>query len=399
MEYMGYIAIFVVGAVLGAVVVFLINRFHRKDMEKSFSALSFDALRKNSDEFLKLAYETLAKQTQTGVGELEGKKKLIDQTLEAIKGDLQKVEKLVTEFDGERKKAFGEVSKQLEFTAQQTGKLQETTGKLQAALGNTKVRGQWGERMAEDILQLVGFVENVNYTKQKTQEIAKTRPDYTFLLPQNLKVNMDVKFPLDNYLNYLNAEAETDRESYKQKFIADTRQKIKEVKTRDYINPEENTVDYALMFIPNEQVFCFVHENCGSIVDDALKDKVILCSPVTLFAVLCVMRQAVQIFTLESTAADILSLLDAFNKQWDLFKTSMDKMGKKIEEAQKEYNSLITTRSSQLERPLRKIEDLKLQKGIEVSLPAGNAELASLESAEDKEKLPASNDPPANRLI
>ena len=399
MEYMGYIAIFVVGAVLGAVVVFLINRFHRKDMEKSFSALSFDALRKNSDEFLKLAYETLAKQTQTGVGELEGKKKLIDQTLEAIKGDLQKVEKLVTEFDGERKKAFGEVSKQLEFTAQQTGKLQETTGKLQAALGNTKVRGQWGERMAEDILQLVGFVENVNYTKQKTQEIAKTRPDYTFLLPQNLKVNMDVKFPLDNYLNYLNAEAETDRESYKQKFIADTRQKIKEVKTRDYINPEENTVDYALMFIPNEQVFCFVHENCGSIVDDALKDKVILCSPVTLFAVLCVMRQAVQIFTLESTAADILSLLDAFNKQWDLFKTSMDKMGKKIEEAQKEYNSLITTRSSQLERPLRKIEDLKLQKGIEVSLPAGNAELVSLESAEDKEKLPASNDPPANRLI
>jgi DNA recombination protein RmuC len=399
MEYMGYIAIFVVGAVLGAVVVFLINRFHRKDMEKSFSALSFDALRKNSDEFLKLAYETLAKQTQTGVGELEGKKKLIDQTLEAIKGDLQKVEKLVTEFDGERKKAFGEVSKQLEFTAQQTGKLQETTGKLQAALGNTKVRGQWGERMAEDILQLVGFVENVNYTKQKTQEIAKTRPDYTFLLPQNLKVNMDVKFPLDNYLNYLNAEAETDRESYKQKFIADTRQKIKEVKTRDYINPEENTVDYALMFIPNEQVFCFVHENCGSIVDDALKDKVILCSPVTLFAVLCVMRQAVQIFTLESTAADILSLLDAFNKQWDLFKTSMDKMGKKIEEAQKEYNSLVTTRSSQLERPLRKIEDLKLQKGIEVSLPAGNAELASLESAEDKEKLPASNDPPANRLI
>ena len=399
MEYMGYIAIFVVGAVLGAVVVFLVNRFHRKDMEKSFSALSFDALRKNSDEFLKLAYETLAKQTQTGVGELEGKKKLIDQTLEAIKGDLQKVEKLVTEFDGERKKAFGEVSKQLEFTAQQTGKLQETTGKLQAALGNTKVRGQWGERMAEDILQLVGFVENVNYTKQKTQEIAKTRPDYTFLLPQNLKVNMDVKFPLDNYLNYLNAEAETDRESYRQKFIADTRQKIKEVKTRDYINPEENTVDYALMFIPNEQVFCFIHENCGSIVDDALKDKVILCSPVTLFAVLCVMRQAVQIFTLESTAADILSLLDAFNKQWDLFKASMDKMGKRIEEAQKEYNSLVTTRSNQLERPLRKIEDLKLQKGIEVSLPAGNAEPVSLESAEGEEGAPGSNDPQANRLI
>jgi len=399
MEYIAYIAIFVVGVILGAVIVFLINRFHRKDMEKSFSSLSFDALRKNSDEFLKLAHETLSKQTQTGVGELEGKKKLIDQTLEAIKGDLQKVEKLVTEFDGERKKAFGEVSTQLRLTAEQTGKLQETTGKLQAALGNTKVRGQWGERMAEDILQLVGFVENVNYTKQKTQETARTRPDYTFVLPQNLKVNMDVKFPLDNYLNYLNAEAETDRESYKQKFIADTRNRIKEVKTRDYINPEENTVDYALMFIPNEQVFCFINENCGSIVDDALKDKVVLCSPVTLFAVLCVMRQAVQIFTLERTAADILSLLGAFNKQWDMFKTSMDKMGKRIEEAHKEFNSLVTTRTNQLERPLRKIEDLKLSKGIELPALSDSAELVSLETTEGEGESPANNAQQTNRLI
>jgi DNA recombination protein RmuC len=103
-----------------------------------------------------------------------------------------------------------------------------------------------------------------------------------------------------------------------------------------------------------------------------------------------VMRQAVQIFTLERTAADILSLLDAFNKQWDLFKTSMEKMGKRIEEAQKEYNSLVTTRSNQLERPLRKIEDLKLRKGIEIPLPAGSTEFASLESAEGEAESPGS---------
>lgn len=390
MGYLEYIGIFILGAILGAAVVLLINRFHRRDMEKSFKALSLDALTRNSNEFLKIAHETLSRQAQTGVGELEGKKKLIDQTLEAIKGDLQKVETLVTNFDKDRKEAFGQVSKQLELTAQQTGKLQETTGKLQSALANTKVRGQWGERMAEDILQLVGFEENINYTKQKTQEIAKTRPDYTFLLPQDLKVNMDVKFPLDNYLNYLNAEAEADKESYKQKFIADTRSKIKEVKTRDYINPEENTVDYALMFIPNEQLFRFIHENCGSIVDDALKDKVVLCSPVTLFAVLCVMRQAVQIFNLDRAAKEILSHLGAVNKQWGLFRESMDKMGKKIEEAQKEYNTLVTTRSKQLDRPLRKIEELRQQKGIPASLPADADESLSLENGGgEDEPLPA----------
>ncbi len=384
MAYLEYIGIFILGAILGAVAVLLINRFHRKDMEKSFSHLSFEALRRNSDEFLKIAHETLSRQAQTGVGELEGKKKLIDQALEAIKGDLQKVETLVTNFDSKREKSFGEISAQLKLTAEQTGKLHETTNKLQAALGNTKVRGQWGERMAADILQLVGFVENVNYTRQKTQEIARTRPDYTFLLPQNLKVNMDVKFPLNNYLNYLNAESEADRETFKKKFIEDTRLKIKEVKTRDYINPEENTVDYALMFIPNEQLFRFIHENCGPIVDDALQEKVVLCSPVTLFAVLCVMRKAVEIFNLDRATKEILSHLDAVSKQWEMFKASMDKMGKKIEEAQREYNHLVTTRSNQLDRPFLKIEALRQRQGIEIALPAGDNEPVAMESGEDE---------------
>ena len=384
MAYWEYLGIFIAGIIIGAVVVLLINHFHRKDMEKSFKSLSFDALTRNSNEFLKIAHETLSKQTQTGVGELEGKKKLIDQTLEVIKGDLQKVEKAVQEFDSKREKTFGEVSSQLKLTAEQTGKLQETTSKLQAALANTKVRGQWGERIAEDILRLVGFVENVNYTRQKTQEIAKTRPDYTFLLPQNLKVNMDVKFPLNNYLNYLNADSDTDKETFKQKFLADTRQKIKEVKTRDYINPEENTVDYALMFIPNEQLFRFIHESCDSILDDALKDKVVLCSPITLFAVLCVMRQAVEIFNLDRTAKEILSLLGAVNKQWMSFKESMERMGKKIKDAQEEYNTLVSTRSNQLDRPFRKIEDLRQQKGIEVALPIGDNDTMAIESSGDE---------------
>ena len=60
--------------------------------------------------------------------------------------------------------------------------------------------------MAEDVLRLSGFIEGVNYLKQKTLETAAGRPDYTFPLPQGRKVNMDVKFPLDNYVRFLEAE-------------------------------------------------------------------------------------------------------------------------------------------------------------------------------------------------
>ncbi|MFH0896703.1 MAG: DNA recombination protein RmuC, partial [Candidatus Bathyarchaeota archaeon] len=135
---MGYLGIFVAGVIVGAIIVFFVNRFRQGDIEKSFSALSLEALRKNSDDFLTLANATLSKQTQTGVGELEGKKKLIDQTLEGIKDELNKVGKSVTDFDSKREKTFGEINTQLKTTAEQTGRLQETTNKLQLALANTK---------------------------------------------------------------------------------------------------------------------------------------------------------------------------------------------------------------------------------------------------------------------
>jgi DNA recombination protein RmuC len=375
---MGYAAVFIAGVIVGAIIVLIINHYRQKEMKESFSAMSLDALRKNSDEFIKLATQTLSAQTQVGSGQLEEKKKLIDQTLEGIKSELAKVEKSVSEFDGKREKSFGEISTQLKATAEQTNRLQDTTSKLQLALTNTKERGQWGERMAEDILQLVGFVENVNYSKQKTQDSTGTRPDYTFFLPKNLKINMDVKFPWDNYQNYVNAQTDSDKDNFKNKFISDVHNKIKEIKTRGYINSEENTVDYAIMFIPNEQVFCFLHEVDTSILDESLKDKVLLCSPITLFAILCVIRQAVDNFALEQTEDRILSLFGTIYEQWDKFKESMKKVGDRIKQADEEYGRLISTRTRMLERPLGQINNLRKQRGILVSpLVDGEHELDS----------------------
>jgi DNA recombination protein RmuC len=361
---MQYFIGFIVGLITGVAIVLIVTQHQRKQSEQSFSMLSQEVLRKNSEDFLKLANETLAKQAQTGVGELDSKKQLIDQTLQSIKGDLTKVEKLVNDSEEKRAKAYGEVSSSLKSTAEQTNKLQETTGKLQAALANTKVRGQWGERMAEDVLRFSGFAEGVNYLKQKTQELIASRPDYSFMLPQNMKLNMDVKFPLDNYTKYCNEENDAVKEGCKQQFLKDVRQRVKEVTTRDYINPAENTLDYVLVFIPSEQIYSFIHENDRTLMDDALKTKVILCSPLTLYAILSVVRQQMDNYKMEKTAAQMLSLFGTFNKQWDEYKKCMEALGKKIEQAHQEYDTLFTTRSRMLEKPLKQIDELRIQKGI-----------------------------------
>jgi DNA recombination protein RmuC len=366
----------VIGIVLGVTITLIINRNKQKEMMAQFDSLSRRVLSQNSEDFIKLANQTLSKQTEIGEKELEGKKQLIDQTLEHMKKELDKVEKAVTDFDKANSDRFLTLNTNLKNSAEQTNKLQETTNKLHTALANTKVRGQWGERMAEDVLQLAGFIEGVNYSKQLTSKEAGTRPDYTFILPQDLRLNMDVKFPLDNYLHYLDAEAESDKQKYKTQFLSDVKQRINEVaRKEDYINTNNNTVDYALVFIPNEQIYCFIQENDHDLLDYSLKSKIILCSPMTLYAILAVIRQAITNFSMQRDANNILALFNNFNEQWKKFKESMDRMGKKIEEAHLEFEKLSATRCRTLERPLDKINEIITEKQIEAyQLTEGDSE-------------------------
>jgi DNA recombination protein RmuC len=273
------------------------------------------------------------------------------------------------ELEKDRIEKFGELSSHLKVVGDQTRALTQTTNTLREALASSKARGQWGERMAEDVLQIAGFIENINYLKQKAIE-GGSRPDFTFLLPQELKLNMDVKFPLDNYIRFLEAQAESDKVKFRNDFLRDVKNKIKEVATRDYINPEQNTVDYVLLFIPNEQVYAFIHEQDHSIFDDGIKNHVIFCSPITLFAVLAVIRQAVDNFALEKTSNEILSLFGTFKRQWDEFIKKLELLGKRIEDVQKEYDSLRSVRRRQLEKPLHKIESLRTQRELPVAAEA-----------------------------
>jgi len=246
--------------------------------------------------------------------------------------------------------------------------------------------------MAEDILRLIGFEERINYQKQASSEGGESRPDYTFFLPQDRKINMDVKFPLDNYLHYLEASSEREKEDYRQLFLKDARARIKEVTTRNYI--DKDTLDYVLVFIPNEQVYSFIHESDPKFLDDALKQKVILCSPITLYAVLAVIYQAMENFNLQNTAGQILGLLESFYKQWQAFVKSLEKVGKKIDEAQSEFQILNSTRKNQLEKPLRQIETIKKHvqtEMLEASVLEAEAEVVEVENEgkDEKEESPA----------
>ncbi len=316
------------------------------------------------DSVCAVAAERLGAHTERSSGDLDTKKALIDAQLAAMNGELAKVTGLVRQLEGDRDRTFSVLSEQLRSAGEQTARLAETTQSLREALSSTTARGQWGERMAEDVLRLAGFVENINYRKQRT--IAEGRPDFTFLLPREMQLHMDVKFPLDNYLRYLDAPSDGERETARAAFLRDVRARVRELSRREYAAGED-CLDCVLLFIPNEQLYAFIQQTDAAAVEEALRSKVVFCSPLTLFAVLAVVRQAMDNFMLERTSNEILSQLGAFRRQWDKFSDQVDKLGRGLQSATRAYDELVTTRTRQLQRPLDKLDDLRIARGLAVA--------------------------------
>ena len=163
------------------------------------------------------------------------------------------------------------------------------------------------------------------------------------MLPGGRDLHMDVKFPVDNYLRHLEADTDHDREVAAKAFLRDVRNRVKELSGRDYINADD-TLDEVLLFIPNESVWAFIHEQDPQLIDIAMGQKVVLCSPVSLFAVLAVIRQAVDQTRLARTSDEILQCLSAFRQQWTKYADAVDNVEKRFGMAQKSLDDLTGTR-------------------------------------------------------
>jgi DNA recombination protein RmuC len=360
------IVVALVGPVLVAVVAWRVLR--RQDADsRHLAAQHQQVFAEQRDAAVQAAIDhVLAHNRQAQIAErelagkdLDGKKSLIDQQLATMTAKLDDVSTMVQQVEAERARSFGELNAQLSRQHDGLAALLHTTQSLREALSSTKARGQWGERMAEDVLRLAGFVENVNYRKQRALDTGRGIPDYTFFLPNKLLLHMDVKFPLDNYVRFCDATSDLERKRYRDDFLRDVRARVRELSDRDYVDPGGGTLDFVLLFIPNEQLYAFIHEQDETILDDAVRHGVVFCSPLTLFVVLALIRQMVENLRLARTSDEILSLLGQFSEQWTKFKGQMEKVGQRIDAASKEYTALAGTRTNTLERPLRRINELR----------------------------------------
>ena len=325
--------------------------------------------------------------------ELSSKKDVIDSRLDQVhaemRAELTKLSEMVTTLGRSSAENFGQVNNSLQAHAEIASTLADSTRALREALANPQARGQWGERMAEDVLRLAGFVENVNYVKQTQIEGGTGRPDYTFPMPKGHALYMDVKFPMASYLRYLEVGTNAERDVHLKRFLADVRLRVKELSKRDYAGESDTpSVDYVLLFIPNEQLTGFIHEHDADLIDEAMGQKVVLCSPLTLFAFLGVIRQAFDNFMIEQTSDEILQLLGTFSAQWRKYNDQVDSVKKKFDQVDRAFEQLTGPRRRQLEKPLRQLDELRLQRNLPVEGELFATPIGSDEAADDDTDTP-----------
>ena len=377
---MNNILFLVLGLVIGAAAIFLARRqsdlgrstdtSNGKDIEATVaqavgSALA-DALetldqrsQRDRQDSINLASDRVAQAS----GEQLGRR--AEQIDASLRGVQESIGLRIQQMDDEIKRLREQNAEKFGSVDKAVSDLLKSTGDLNNVLSSSQARGQWGERMAEDLLKAAGLIEGINYEKQDTIS-GGGRPDYTFLMPPDRVLYMDVKFPMDSYTKFVSATDSGVMASLKADFMKAVRDRVKELERRDYVvSTTQQSLDYVLLFVPNESITGFIHEADPSLIDWALERKVVLCSPLTLYAFLVVVRQATESFHTEETAAQIMQMMGKFRKQWESYVKSLDKVKRNFDNMQEELDDLtIGKRFKGLNRETKKMEELRKRQNI-----------------------------------
>ncbi len=344
------------GVLLGVGISFLFKRGSKKateEMEDSISnklnELLPDVLSKANEDLVRMANEKLSSETKQNRVDLENKR-------EEITRIVKEMEKYMKGAEKERIDTYSALKTSVDESRKITEQLSVSTEGLKKVLSDNQVRGQFGEQVAEDLLKMAGFVKGVDYEFNKQQEGTKTRPDFSVFLPDGTRINVDSKFPYANLQKMSETDDKGMKLAYMKDFEKDVREKIKQVTSRDYISPEDNTVDFVILFIPNEMIFSYIYDKMPEICQEAVEKRVVLAGPFSFTAMLRMIRQSYENFRVQKNIHNIIGHVKEFEKEFGVFSEAFYKIGDRLDSLHKQYTDVSTTRFRQLERKMDKVK-------------------------------------------
>ena len=341
----------------------------RVQLSETFSALSSQALKHNNEEFLKLAHENLKQFQIKSQGDLEQKEKAIENMVKPIREALDKTENQLRQMEKQRQEAHGSLTQQLESLTHTHQQLQGETRNLVQALRRPEVRGQWGEMTLKRLAELAGMVEHCDFEEQvhtKTED-GNLRPDMIVRMPDKRDIVVDVKTPLDAYISATEATDDAERAKHLERHTRNVRERVRELASKAYWNQFENSPDFVVLFIPGDQFLSVALEQDRNLLEDALRQKVILATPTSLVALLRAVAYGWRQESLAENAEIIRKLGEELYGRIATFGDYLAKVGNSLNNSVANFNKAVSSYETRVLPGARKFTELGISAKKEIS--------------------------------
>lgn len=235
-----------------------------------------------------------ARSDQAMRDERERREQHVLRALAPVNDALQAMQQKVDHLERERQQQYGSLAEQLRRAHEQGERLRATTESLSGALRSTSARGVWGETQLRRIVESAGLTRYVDFETQAsvTSDAGAGRPDLVVRLPGDKALAVDAKVPLDAYLEASDIPVTaTGAEGTRRKALLDrhvkaVRAHVDALAKKSYWSGLSSSPEFVVCFIPSESLLAAALDEDPSLLDYAFTRRVVLASPVNLWAVL-----------------------------------------------------------------------------------------------------------------
>jgi DNA recombination protein RmuC len=346
-------------------------------LASTFDQLADRQFQSHSETFLKLARETLSVQTERAKGDLTAREQAIDNLVAPIREALARAERQMQELDKSRSETHGSISRQLEALAASQLALSAETRNLVSALRRPEVRGQWGEITLRRLVELAGMVEHCDFVSQSHQptENGAIRPDMIIHLPEARDLVVDVKTPLDAYLEATEAPSEAERRAALERHATIVAGRIRELAGKAYWSQFERSPEFVILFIPGDQFLSAALAERPALLDDALRQNIILATPTSLVALLKAVAYGWQQTALAHNATEIRASAVQLYERLATFASHLGNVGKSLGDSVRAFNASVGSLERMVLPSARRFTDLGVQPRQRVVPPKSIEEL------------------------
>ena len=337
----------------------------------SFDTVAGQSLRANSEVFLRLAREHLGAHNQAAAATLTEREKAIETMVAPIREALVKTEQQIQRIEKERAESFGSLRASIESVTLGQQALQRETRGLVTALRRPEVRGQWGEMTLKRLAELAGMVDHCDFTEQvhaRSSDDAAIRPDMIVHMPDGRDLVVDVKTPLDAYLDAMDAPTDEARGIALKRHAKAVEDRVRQLSAKSYWAQFDKSPDFVILFIPGDQFLSAAMAENPGLLEDAIRQDVIITTPSSLIALLKAVAYGWRQTALAQNAETIRTLAEDLYKRLGVFAGHLTKLGRNLGQSVDAFNSAVGSLERQVMPGARKFTELGVRPDREIEL-------------------------------